>query len=580
MRAIAIGISILLVLPSRPAGAQARLPTDGGMTTSLGQPGPWAWSLGVALGLRDDQSQIAGVGEARLGVYHEFLSRALGVGGLQGELYNQSQNAKYAAGARLRWVSQITGIALGADYSVTEKRVRPIFTYVHPIKRGGLFNDGSVLRLDMVTGAKRAITLGIETPLARRIPMGTTRPHTDVVSLPNSYRPPGTPVPAMSALRAAIASAREAASNIQRLCVPWLDHKGSGGATSDAEVVKRLEELRKLVSASGDGRNIDIGTRQFHDAIDRAFALAVASDRPASADELAAGRAIGARARTTLLDEVIFPYNRLLGQVKEHDSTHGLDVLARGAFLRWLYIDSRMPVPSRDGVMSVFDAMLDMVEDSRATTHREWGTSRFVWLPLQYGLRAAQYDTQAELDSIVERATDERFTEKNTVSYVMNEQFQNQLSPTIHAARSYHVLWTHDFRGHNAKGQPDEMAFRHVLRSYLAALTARVRAYDSTGTFPTYIILLDEWFYEVNSGRLWMDLLEDPMQHRVRLPSSHTWMEDSLRVAQDSLRSAVNNSALLTARRRQYGETWLRNLVKVHVSITNASDPSFWSCLR
>ena len=577
MRAIAISIPILLVLVSRPVGAQSRLPTDGGMTTSLGQPGPWSWSLGIALGLREDKAFTAGVGEARVGVYHEFLSRTLGVGGMQGELYNQSQNAKYAAGVRLRWVSQITGVALGADYSITEKRTRPIFSYVHPIRRGGLFNDGSVVRLDLATGPQHAVTLGIETPLARRIPMGTTRPRNDVVTLPTSYRPPGTPVPRMTALRAALESAREAASNIQRLCVPWLDHKGSGGATSDADVMKQLEVLRKLTAASGEGRNIDIETRRFHDAIDRAFALAVVSDQPISVDGLAAARVIGAQARTTLLDEVLFPYNRLLGQVKAHDSTHGLDVLARGAFVRWLYIDSRMPLHSRDAIMSVFDAMLDMVEVSRATTHREWGTSRFVWLPLQYGLRAEQYDTQAELDSIVERATNEQFTEGNSVSYVMNEQFQNQLSRTIHAAQSYHVLWTHDFRGHNAKGQPDEMAFRHVLRSYLAALTARVRAYDSTGTFPTYIILLDEWFYEVNNGRLWMDLLEDPTQHRVRLPSSHLWMEDSLRVAQDSLRSAVNNSALLTARRRQYGEAWLRNLVKVHVNITNASDPSFWS---
>ena len=32
---------------------------------------------------------------------------------------------------------------------------------------------------------------------------------------------------------------------------------------------------------------------------------------------------------------------------------------------------------------------------------------------------------------------------------------------------------------------------------------------------------------------------------------------------------ALAGSALLTAQRRQYGEAWLRNLVKVHVSITN-----------
>ncbi len=575
MRAIAASIALLIVSPLCSVLAQPRLPTDGGTTTSLGQPGPWSWSLGVALGLREDRSLVAGVGEARIGVYHEFLSRALGVGGVQTELYNQSLNAKYAAGARLRWVSQVTGIALGADYGITDGRLRPVFTYVHPIKRGGLFNDGSVVRLDLVTGPQHTVTMGIETPLLRRIPMGTTRPRADVAKLPTSYRPPATPIPPVAALREAIATARDAARNIQLLCVPWLDHKGGGGAASDADVVKRLGELRQLTSANGAARNLDAETRRLHDAIDHAFTLAMGQSATSNGAE--AGRQIAAQARTILLDEVLFPYNRLLGQEKEYDSTHGLDVLARGAFLRWIYIQSKLPASSRDGIASVFDAMLDMVEDGRARTHREWGTSRFVWLPLQYGLRAEEYDTQSELDAIVERATNERFTEGNTVSYVINEQFQNELNRTVHAARSYHVLWTHDFRGRDAQGNPDEMAFRHVLRSYLSALTARVRAYDSTGTFPTYIVLLDEWFYEVNHGRLWMDLLENPTQHRVKLSGGFAWMEDSLRAAQDSLRSAINASTLLTAQRRQHGEEWLRNLVKVHVNITNASDPSFWS---
>ncbi len=57
-------------------------------------------------------------------MYHEFLSRALGGGGLQGELYNQSFNAEHNAGGRLRLVSQITGIAVGADYNASERRQR------------------------------------------------------------------------------------------------------------------------------------------------------------------------------------------------------------------------------------------------------------------------------------------------------------------------------------------------------------------------------------------------------------------------------------------------------------------------
>ena len=589
MRAIVASVGLLVLAALRTLPSQSRLPTDGGTTTSLGQPGPWLWTVGGAAGFRTEKGLVDGMGEARMGVSREILSRALGVGGLQAELYNQSLNAKYSAGARLRWVSQLTGVALGADYSLSDDELRPIITYVHPGKRGGLFGDGSVARLDVVIGPRHSITLGIEKPMFRRIPMGTTRPRDDVVTLPNAPRRASTPVPAISGLRDALATARDAARNIQQLCVPWLDHRGSGGARSDAAVLSRLEGLRRLTSATGANRNLDGETRRFHDAVDVAFAIAsMITSAPAgrlepaptgslAADSARRGRLVGERARAILLDEVILPYNRLLGQVKEKDSTLGYQVLARGAFVRWLHVESGLPAASAPAVMSVFDAVLDMVEESRAVSRREWDASRFVWLPLQYGLRAEQHDTQTELDAVVERATRREFTDGNSVSYVINEQFQNELFRTIHQARSYHVLWTHDFRGHNAKGEPDRMSYAHVLRSYLAALTARVREYDRTGTFPVYFILLDEWFYEVNDGRLWMDLLEDPTRHRVRLGSRYAAMEDALRVAQDSLRAAIAGSALLSSQRAQYGEAWLRDLVKVHVSITNATDPSFWS---
>lgn len=575
MRAIAASVGLLVLASGSPASGQPRLPTDGGTTTSLGQPSPWLWTVGGAAGFHTEKGLVDGMGEARVGVAREVVSRALGVGGVQLELYNQSLNAKYAAGARLRWVSQLTGVAVGADYSASDNQVRPMLTYVHPGRRGGLFGDGSLARLDVIIGPRHSVTLGIEKPIFRRIPMGTTRPRNDVVTLPGARRRPPLTTPTVPALRDALATARDAARNIQRLCVPWLDHRGSRGAASDAAVLARLEELRRLASANGADRNVDRETQRLHDAVDRAFALAAAS--PSSGDGARVGQLIGDRARAILLAEVILPYDRLLGQVKEKNTTLGYQVLARGAFTRWLHIESRLPAASTEAAMSVFDAMLEMVEDSRDVSQQEWDASRFVWIPLQYGLRAEQHDTQAELDAVVEQATRQEFTEGNSVSYVINEQFQYELSRTIHAARSYHVLWTHDFRGKNAKGEPDKMSYRHVLQSYLAALTARVREYDSTGTLPVYLILLDEWFYEVNDGRLWMDLLEDPTRHRVHLGTQFAAMEDALRTAQEALRAAIAGSALLSSQRAQYGEPWLRNLVKIHVNITNATDPSFWS---
>lgn len=236
-----------------------------------------------------------------------------------------------------------------------------------------------------------------------------------------------------------------------------------------------------------------------------------------------------------------------------------------------------VPPPVVDPAGAVFEALLDIVEEARAAARAEWGSARHVWLPLQYALRPEDHDSQAELDAVLARATGAPFHDGNMVSYLINEQFQWQLHRTIHAARDCHVLQVHDFRGRDDHGAPDAMSFRHVLRSYVAAMTERVRAYDSTGTFPTYLILLDQYFYEARSSRLWMDLLERPLDHRVSLPPPFAAWQDSLVAAQQALRDAMAGSAKLTAQRAQFGEAWLRNMIKVHVNITNVASPTFFS---
>ncbi len=546
---------------------------------SLGQPARWSWTFGVSTGIGRRDGEGSGLAEGRAGVYHELLNPVLGIGGAQLELYNGAFDTKYNSGLRLRFVSPISGIGIGADYNATQDQLRPIFTYVYPLRRGGVSGDGGVLRLDAMGGRDRSLMIGVEKPVFRRIPLGAGRPRRDRVRL-RAPRPPEAPLAVSSAaLRSALATARDAALAVGRLTVPPLDHTGRGGASSNATVMVSLDTLKQFMSPPGPAatRTVVAEARRLHDAMDRAFSLAMSPDDSLRAGSSPLGQATAARARDILLREVLVPYNRLLGQLKEDDSTREFAVLARGQFVRWLTVSQRLSRSEADAALAIFTEYLELAEAVRGVSARAWGHSRFVWLPLQLALLPEQHDTQEELDALVELATREVFTEGNSASYIINEQFQYQVSRTIREANDYHILLTHDFRGYDAQGDPDEMSFRHVLRSYLSTLTARVRAYDSTGVFPVYMILLDEWFYDVNSGRLWMELLEDPTHHTVKLPARFAAWEDSLRVAQDSLRAAIRGSTLLGAQRRQYGETWLRNLVKVHVSITNSADPSFWS---
>ena len=92
--------------------------------------------------------------------------------------------------------------------------------------------------------------------------------------------------------------------------------------------------------------------------------------------------------------------------------------------MRWLHVEARVPRKSFDSVIAVFYELLDIIESTRQLARREWESSRFVWLPLQLAQRPEQHDSQEELDALVTQATGKAFTEGNTVSYIINEQFQ------------------------------------------------------------------------------------------------------------------------------------------------------------
>jgi hypothetical protein len=570
MRAV-FALVAWIMLAAPPLAAQARPAWEGGTIMSLGQPRAWKWTVAASAGRTlggDDQTLAA----AALGLQRDLLNPLLSLAAVHVELGAGVRGEELDPRVRIRLISPVARAGAGLDHAFLDGRTDLVLSLFHPGRRGGLFGDGSVARLDYLPGRGNAVTLGIETPVLRRIPMGRTRPAHDHVRLPAGPVPAFTPVAAE--LQAPFAELRSAAGWIRRTVLPFPD--------ADLATVRSaggLAGLRAFLDGGVDGANggarssAHAEVHRFHDALERAIAMAIGGAVPADAASLA----VATRARSILLDQVLFPYNRLLGQAKRDDSVRGLGAAARGAFLRWLYVEAGVPRERIPVVLRVFDELIDVIEENRAAASAEWRDTRFVWLPLQYALRPEQHQTQAQLDALVEQALGVRFTEGNFVSYVVNEQFQYHLSRTIREAEDYHVLWTHDFRGRDGHGDPDEMSYRHVLRSYLAAMTQRVRDYDWTGRFPVYLLVIDQWFYEVNRARLWLDLLEDPAHHRLRLPRSHAAWQDSIAAAQAELREAIAASALLQEQARQHGAAWLRNLVRVHVNVTNPADPSFWS---
>ncbi len=568
----------MLLTPLVSAGAQLRAPTDGAVTSSIGQPHIWHFVAGTAVGAEETGDRMRVIGELRASLSRDLGNPLVGLGNVQLETFASSGWGVPDAGLRARFQIPFLRAGVGVERNLVDPRTRMLVSIMHPLRRGGVFSDGSQIRLEFSPGADLALRLGLDKPFQRRLPPGKSRPPLDHVPLSSARLTPARP-PQTDPVRSALGEARERAAWIGRVTVPWLDHRSSDRSDSERLVRAQIASLRADLTETTGGvrrpRLIEDETSAFHAAMQRAFGGALAAGGAGAS--LPHVQAVATRARIVLLDEVLFPYDRLLGQSKRDDTTQEYARRARGIFLRWLHTESGVPESAIDDVLGVFISLLEIVEDNRASIKAQWGDSRFVWLPLQYGLLPGEHDTQPELDAIIERATGERFSDGNIVSYAINEQAQYQFSRMIREAREYHVLWLHDFRGTDDVGNPDEQSYRQVLRSYLRAMTDRVREYDSTGTFPTYIVLLDEWFYEWREGRLWMTLLERPLDHRISLPRAFSSWEDSLRVAQDSLRAAVARSRLLQSQRAEFGDDWLERLIRVQVNITNRADWTFWS---
>ncbi|MDH5283466.1 MAG: hypothetical protein OEW80_06240, partial [Gemmatimonadota bacterium] len=135
--------------------------------------------------------------------------------------------------------------------------------------------------------------------------------------------------------------------------------------------------------------------------------------------------------------------------------------------------------------------------------------------------------------------------------------------------------WVHDFPGTAPGGHTDRVGGRVAAQGYIAALTDRVREFDSTGSLPLFMIFHDQWYFDQRHGRRWMQLLLDPLGPEMKLPKEAAALQAEVRAAQRSLRDAVARSTRLQRLRAERGDKWLHGYVRVHVNITLPGDPSF-----
>jgi hypothetical protein len=544
---------IALVLAASRASAQAipAPPSPSATVFSMGQPARWQ-PYAAGLGFLDRDRQ--GAASLLAGVHHPLTSPVTGLLGVSAEAYGTAGAAFEGGGARVLASSRLFGLGAGADWNVSRARVDFLLSYQTAVRRGGLLGRGTMLRLDWLPTRGRTLGLGIQVPLLQPFE-GRTRPPRTSVPLPGARAHSGPKPRPLDAVADSALHTIERAASLLRLYT-------SVYSTDDE---RRLREAESYASVM----------RTYADALTRAFA--------AAAGDAAAGVSLATRARAGLLDHVLLPYDALFGQVKDDADIGGLTSVAEESFARWLRDSSQITAAAQRRVLDVNAHWLAIVDRVHHDLLSRWKDSRVVWLPLQLALTPDQYDDQTEVDSLLSRVVGRPFTDQNALTMLRGADLPLEIARSIYAARDYHVLWTHDFAGRVLEtGAVDNVSYTMVADAYLPALTAAVKRYDANGRLPVYMILLDQFFYEPNDGRLWMTMLENPLAASMRLPGDDS-PENAAREAhlydrQAELRAAVAASPRLQAdARRLGGEAWLERMVKVHVNITQPSDFSFRS---
>jgi len=487
-----------------------------------------------------------------VGVRRDVTNPVLGLFGVTAEGYGTVGGDFRGGGARLFADSPLFGFGAGIDWNEPAGRVDLLLSYQTAVRRGGILGRGTMLRLDWLPTRDQTLGLGVRVPMLQPL-AGRTRPRETAARFPLW---------------------RSAANN--ELPSAGLSAAAESAFTTVGLTAARLRLYASLYSPRDERQfavpplSYDVTMRAYLDALNRAFVIAAGDEKM--------GELTARRARAGVLNSVLIPFDSLFGQVKIDVEFRGLTSIAQRHFERWLRDSGSVAPARRSAVLATHARWLRILESVHTEVVAQWKDSRLAWMPLQLALAPDEYDEQAEVDSLIERVIGRPFTDGNSISYHDSSDLPLEVARSIYAARDYHVLWMHDFTGQRESGAVDNIGYSMVADAYFPALTAAVRRYDETGKLPLFMILIDQFFYEPRNGRLWMTMLEDPLNAKVSLPGQNPEREDHLRERQRDLRAAVAGSGRLNRDAARYGGGgWLRRTVKVHVNVVEPSDFSFRS---
>ncbi len=563
-------------------------PDSGGMIRSMGQPPIWKPYSSVVAGSYGGDPNRQFMSNLELGVFKDILNPAHNTLGFALEAYGgirAGNKLTFDGGARGFLESPTLRLGIGFDFNVPDPRIDPILRLTLPLRRGGFLLPGTLFQANYLPTRGHSWHLGLTLPVGQHW-RGRTRPRETHArnkpeSQPSRNDAPnpdfdGEPSPGLAE---ALGNADTAAHWVNRLTVPFIDHGGMERAQAYRDFMASVSQLKYHMEEIGPeypiGHTVEAEVRMFHAEIERAFSIAVSDRDLPIGGSTPLGRSLAQLARNHLLEFVILPYNRLLGQLRTPVGCAGLHKAAENAFAATLASSTELDGRQVTAARYVFRRMLEIVDQERKLTSEAWNDPRLGWIPLQLALLPEDHDTREELDAIVARSVGAPWTHGNRVWYLRNAQFLWEIGMSVLQAEDYHVFWIHDIAFLDDGGDPDTVTYMGMVDFYITALTNAALEYDLRGTMPVFILFFDQIYYEKKKSRAWMDVIENPLEASLDFPPDWQMMQEGLDSALSALREAVAGSRLLQERAARYGSDWLKNRIKIHVNITNPADPSY-----
>jgi hypothetical protein len=450
----------------------------------------------------------------------------------------------------------------GLDYDTNRKEPFVKLTLQGAPRRGGILARGDRLRIDY-TPSLRRLEAGIRMPFPWA-DYRATRPRNAHVAMPRGRLP--VSVRAAPDLWAAneVERVRHAMVWVDRLLTPNLTPRNPLSEKGRRAMERAAAAIRDHVRMPG--HSFAAEDSAYHAGLRAAFAVAAGAND-------AQGEVLASSARSVLLHEIIIPYNRLLGRIKRPGSLSGLLERASSEFRAAIdRRDLHLGAAQRDAVHQVFREVLDQLGAVAEAARDRWGTWRLVWLPLNYGLKPEEYDSQAELDAVLGNVMGQPFSSANEVRYVMNERFFLELRRSILETKRYHVLWIHDYSGRNQHKAPDRIAWSLAIDGYVEAFSRAIQAMDrgERMDLPQFFVFLDEHYFQGNGSRKVISFLEH-LGTTDAPDLSDPELKARVRAGVARLREAIRTSSTV----KRQGERFVRSRVRVQVVITHPFDPTY-----